>query len=337
MLIEGQVFETTWNNMNKDWYISKGYNFTKRGDSLMVKVEDLMHGSRIRVRCICDYCGEEYSVYYYQYYNGHKKHPKDACSHCAGKKTSEISLERRIEHNYSRCLDVCAKYGYRLISDKSCFDNVRENMVQIECPKHGIFEMRIESVINGRGCPLCGRESVGDKLRIDPKLVKQEIESYNDNILLNTEEYKEAHCPNLKIKCGKCGNVFVTSLQSYRKTDKVCHECGVSSRGEKYIKEYLDEHNVSYIEQKRFDDCRNIKPLPFDFYLNDLNIAIEFQGKQHYMPVDYFGGEKEFNNRLYLDSIKKEYCIKNNIPLIEIKYNQIEEINDILNKKLNFA
>ena len=40
--------------------------------------------------------------------------------------------------------------------------------------------------------------------------------------------------------------------------------------------------------------CKNIKTLPFDFYLPDYNTCIEFHGVQHYKPIPYFGGEENF-------------------------------------------
>ena len=50
------------------------------------------------------------------------------------------------------------------------------------------------------------------------------------------------------------------------------------------------------------------------------NIGIEYQGKQHYEPVEFFGGEEQFLLNQKRDNIKREYCDKNNIPLLELKY-----------------
>lgn len=93
--------------------------------------------------------------------------------------------------------------------------------------------------------------------------------------------------------------------------------------------------NKRYIEDKySFDDCIYKRKLRFDFYLPDYNVCIEFQGLQHYIAVDYMGGDVDFQNRQIRDNIKKEYCKSNNIYLIEIPYNKIENINDILEKHL---
>ena len=73
--------------------------------------------------------------------------------------------------------------------------------------------------------------------------------------------------------------------------------------------------------------------LRFDFFLPEFNICIEYNGKQHYEPIDYFGGEKTFKYTLKNDKIKIDYCKKNNILLHIIRYDEnIEErMKEILN------
>ena len=86
----------------------------------------------------------------------------------------------------------------------------------------------------------------------------------------------------------------------------------------------LAKYKIQKIRQKRFLDCTN-KPkkgvqcvtLPFDFYLPDLNIIIEFDGQQHFKPV---WGEENFKRLQRLDKIRDEYCKKNQIKLIRIPY-----------------
>ena len=80
----------------------------------------------------------------------------------------------------------------------------------------------------------------------------------------------------------------------------------------------------------KFDDCRNKNPLPFDFYLPNYNICIEFDGRQHYLPIFYFGGEKMLNYTKNNDNIKNEYCLNNNIKLVRIPYYEINDIENII-------
>ena len=113
---------------------------------------------------------------------------------------------------------------------------------------------------------------------------------------------------------------------------KNCSHCN-SSKGELIVKELLETKNVKFKQQKRFKDCKDIRPLPFDFYLIDYNICIEYDGEQHFKPIKIFKGNKGFKECQKRDKIKTEYCKNNNIPLLRISYN--EDVKTILTSYLN--
>jgi len=103
------------------------------------------------------------------------------------------------------------------------------------------------------------------------------------------------------------------------------------SKGEIKLCKLLSVNNIKYIRQYKFDECKYIKKLPFDFYLPEYHICIEYNGRQHYEPVEAFGGEKEYENVKLRDEKKKEYCKNNNIKLIVFKYDQsLDDIKNIL-------
>ena len=95
----------------------------------------------------------------------------------------------------------------------------------------------------------------------------------------------------------------------------------------------MESNKINYIFQKKFEDCRNINVLSFDFYLQDLNICIEYNGRQHYESVEYFGGIKNLEKQRIRDNIKMDYCISNKIKLLVIKYD--EDITSILDSFFN--
>lgn len=68
--------------------------------------------------------------------------------------------------------------------------------------------------------------------------------------------------------------------------------------------------------------CKNKRKLPFDFYIPDLNVCIEYDGIQHFYPVDQFGGENAFQECQLNDSIKNAFCQTSNITLLRIRYDQ---------------
>ncbi len=116
-----------------------------------------------------------------------------------------------------------------------------------------------------------------------------------------------------------------------------CPNCHKPSRGEAKICSILQKHNQSFLQQYR-TNCRDKKPLPFDFCINHPNkiLLIEYQGREHYELVN-FGGrmtiekmEKQFAVTKHHDQIKTDYCIKNNIPLLCIPYWEFKNIEKIV-------
>ncbi len=71
-----------------------------------------------------------------------------------------------------------------------------------------------------------------------------------------------------------------------------------------------------------FDKCKYINKLTFDFYLPDYNLCIEFDGRQHFEPVEHFGGQKEFESCVKRDNLKNNW------------YTQILNVNEILKNNL---
>ena len=132
-----------------------------------------------------------------------------------------------------------------------------------------------------------------------------------------------------------CGNTTTISSADFTKT-KSCGCLLFHSFGEQATKEILEENNVEYISQYSFDDCNSDfnAPLRFDFYLPKGNCCIEIDGRQHFTPVSRFGGEKAFERLQKNDKIKNNYCVKNNIKMIRIKYNRELNIKEIIYKTL---
>lgn len=103
------------------------------------------------------------------------------------------------------------------------------------------------------------------------------------------------------------------------------------SYGEKIIQDFLTENDVEFIYNRSVKDCKNVSKLRFDFYLPQYNTCIEYDGIQHYKPVDAFGGGEEFKRTKERDKIKDEFCEENNIKLVRICYlTPIDEIEMLI-------
>lgn len=123
----------------------------------------------------------------------------------------------------------------------------------------------------------------------------------------------------LECRCD-CGNISIHALSDLTTKHTISCGCFKRSKGEAFIENLLKINNISYESQKRFPDCKNIKCLPFDFYLPIQNVCIEYQGEQHYHPVEYWGGEEKFKIYQQNDQIKENYCKKNKIRLLCLPY-----------------
>lgn len=114
-----------------------------------------------------------------------------------------------------------------------------------------------------------------------------------------------------------------------------CPKC-CQSRGEAEISRILNKYNINYISQHKFTDLVYKDYLKLDFYIPSFNLVIEYDGIQHFYPVDHFGGEEEFKERQKRDELKNEYCKENRINLLRIPYTvKFRDIEMVIIDKIN--
>lgn len=287
---------------------------------------------------ICDYCGSIYETQYSSYVIGCKKLPKDCCSKCTGKKSAENSLVKRRDVLWSKLTDICDEKGYILITEKNEFINVKMHIKYI-CLVHGETCAVMDNLMRGHGYLKCKNEEMSYIMRHNKDYIRDYINSFNNNILLNADEYTNMIERNLKIKC-RCGNIYTTSFANYKSHNvRQCISCSSKqSKNESHISSILQRMNIEFIPEKRFYDCRHIRPLPFDFYLPNYNLIIEYDGEGHYFESFYDGHAKDSSQMLIErqinDSIKDKYCQDNNITILRIPYWEQENIEKIITEKL---
>ena len=81
------------------------------------------------------------------------------------------------------------------------------------------------------------------------------------------------------------------------------------------VRKELDENNINYEQQKQFNWLGKQK---LDFYLPDYNIAIECQGRQHFIEIPHFDGKNGLKTRIIRDVTKNNLCNENSIKLFYI-------------------
>ena len=262
--------------------------------------------NRTKVKIIC----KEHGIF--------EQRPNDhlqgiGCSFCGtAKLTTKLFIQeaRKVHGN---------KYDYSEVKYEGAITKVK-----IICPKHGVFLQTPNSHLQGRGCLICS----GKKQHTTEQFIQKARE-----IHCNKYDYSQVKYINnstkVKIICSTHGMFLQTPNDHINGVG--CPTCK-SSKGELAVREYLLSHNIDYVEQKTFEDCKDKSKLRFDFYIPSQNICIEYDGIQHFQPISTFGGQKGFEECIKRDKIKTNYCQEHNIKLIRIKYD--ENIQEILDKYL---
>ena len=103
----------------------------------------------------------------------------------------------------------------------------------------------------------------------------------------------------------------------------------LGSRGEEKIKHFLEKNKIDFKTEFTFEDCKHINKLPFDFYINEYNILIEYDGEHHFKQINHYH-KLHFKDTVRNDSIKNDFALRNKIPLLRIPYTELNKIEDII-------
>ena len=264
----------------------------------------------------------------------HGKFDQKACNHQFGQGCYECSLIDK-RNMFSSNTNEFVKKANKIHGNKfdySLVEYINSNIkINIICPIHGVFEQTPNGHLKS-GCPKCGKISMANKQRLTTEIFITKANLVHQNKYdYSLVDYIDGNT-KVTIICPKHGEFSqVSSNHLYGIGCTYCRE----SKGERDIGQFLEQNNIRFIRQYKFDDCRNILLLSFDFYLPELNICIEYDGRQHYEAIPLFGGIETLNKQIINDNIKTQYCLDNGIKLIRIKYDEdIEErLNEHLNKK----
>ena len=202
-------------------------------------------------------------------------------------------------------------------------------LVDIICPTHGQFSQIPSAHLSGEGCCKCALEkSTKANLCTREEFINKAKKMHGERYDYSKLVYR-GNSQRVEIICRQHGSFL--QFPYCHISGNGCPRCK-ESRGERLVAKELDMRNIKYESQKRFPGLRNKLPLAFDFYLPDKNIVIEYNGQQHYVAVKLWGGVEQLNKTQERDKIKRDYCLKNGIQLIEIKYD--ENIEEKLTKYL---
>ena len=225
------------------------------------------------------------------------------------------------------------RYDY----SKVVFVNTR-TPIEIVCPFHGSFFKTPNAHLSGNGCRQCWRERITSERRSDTAEFIQKSVAVHGNEYDYSKAKYETNRKKVEIICKKHGSFFqvpITHMRGHR-----CPSCS-SSIGEVKILKFLNDNNIGYIKEKKFDDCRNPKTnwlLKFDFYLPSKNLLIEYDGEPHFKKTcvvgRHFMTDDDLRGIKERDRIKTNYAKRRGIRLLRIAYTDFSRIDDILTSHL---
>lgn len=270
--------------------------------------------------CKCS-CGNESFVTTGNLNNGHVT----SCWKCGHNKSGKHKRIDLVGQRFGKLVVLEMIYPNREISDTvycKC---------QCDC---GNISMVSQGGLRSKGktqsCGCLRKEIISNKLR--KSVVGQRFCSLT---VIDEYYYQDVtKQPELKCLCD-CGNIKILSKRDVCSGHTTSCGCMRTSSLERNVELILKDLNCNYKKEYRFDDCKYIDKLKFDFVIfdneNHIVQIIETDGEQHYKPNEFFGGEEAFKTTQIRDNIKNEYCKTHNIPLLRLPYylNKEEMENEI--------
>jgi protein-arginine kinase activator protein McsA len=266
-----------------------------------------------KVLIICPEHGE-----FTQKPNHHKKgHGCPECGSISGTKSNTLTTQQVIK-------DFQKVHGDRYDYSKVDYKNTKTK-VTIICQEHGVFLQRPADHKKGDGCPKCSavwKKENKQRKKTNKQILHEFRKVHGDRYDYSKVEYVSAHVKVLII-CPEHG-VFWQTASSHKK-GRGCPECGNNQISEPLFRECLETFMSRFgkfeFPNTRPDWLRNPETgykLELDCYNEELGLAFELQGGQHYKPIKCWGGEKEFVRTIRRDVHKRTECSKHGVELFRI-------------------
>lgn len=279
-------------------------NYIENFGYILLNEEYIDTNKKIKIMCNK---GHIYEATFSQF-----KHQNQRCPYCSG----------NAKFTYEYVKDYIESFGYTLLS-KQYINSKTHLLVRCECG-HEYF-VTFSNFKKGRKCNEC------NKIKWNKEKITEYITNQTKFKFVEFVKYKKS-LSIIKLKCPH-GHEFVCKFNNIKYGKTGCPICK-ESKGEREIENFLIKYNIIYKKQYRNEKCKNKNTLPFDFYLTNLNVMIEFDGVQHFETVEYFGGYEKLLETRFNDELKNQYCKDNDIKLIRIPYYNYDKIEDILEKEL---
>lgn len=222
-------------------------------------------------------------------------------------------------------------YDYSLVTtlNRNHPDKKKRDKIPIICPIHGVFWQDFHTHLNGAGCKQCSMDKLFLNKRKPLKQFLEDLKSvHGDKYIIDESTYKGWN-DKVQVYCKEHGWFPMTPNNLLR--GHGCPFCQNSILENELIT-LFNENKIPYINGATKSDIEWIGHQHLDFYFPEYNLAVECQGKQHFKPIEYFGGESGFAIRQERDKRKANLCREHNVKLLY--YTEIKGYDEFLGEKL---
>lgn len=231
-----------------------------------------------------------------------------------------------------------AKHGNTYIYEHVIYVNARTK-VTIYCKRHGPFLQTPNNHLSGQGCPSCAELRKLSRIR-NMALTTEEFISRGATIHRGKYNYDHTIYTSgttpVVIHCREHGP-FVVKRAEKHLSGQGCPKCSqIYSLAEEMIKEWLISNTIPFYFQHHFNSCVSPtgRKMPFDFFLPNHNLVIEYDGEHHYKPSPLFHPGDKFHKQQIRDDIKTSFLKAHKIELLRIPYTEFNNLTQILEDKI---
>jgi len=211
------------------------------------------------------------------------------------------------------------KFNYSLIKYKN--NNTKIKLICNNCKN--IFEQLPINHLK-YGCKICANILNGLNCRLDEFdfIARSQNLHLNDfgspKYIYTNVKYVNSATP-IELICPTHG-LFKQTPNSHLNGGG-CPKCGKQNLSENKLVNFIkNNYDIETEYKPNWLKSNKYKGQSLDIYFSNYNIAIEYQGVQHFKPINFFGGIKKFKYQLELDERKRELCKENNVILLYFTY-----------------
>lgn len=302
-------------------------------ENMNEKIDELLKNSNLNIKRVGSYINSNTKIEWECILDGYKIFTKPyhvlqnikkgyylKCPIC------ELNLNRgtNTKHKWTNeYIDKILKETNRTIIRIENYKNNKDGLIEFSCLIDGHkWKASVGNVINKKtGCPICSEKNK----------LKWTNETVDEYLIKNSKKIKRIgyikNCiSKTEFECLVCNNKWNVKFADIYNLNRGCPLC--KHKGEKNIRDLILKYN-KFNEFKHHKRYRiGTKLIIVDFYIENLNnikIIIEYNGSQHYIPNPHFGGQPQFEKQQKRDEELRQYCIQNNIHLLEIPYTMKDE------------